>query len=318
MKLTLKLIGVMSGALLLLGSQNQVDLQATSPKAPPGLTFANTSDPLDPAPTSPVSTRAAEFSHEQLAQIALGEAKATLEVVDRPGLGSGLAGIVSNYATGTIDVYYKGALDPEFAETVKAVNEKTPVKVIPVEHSWAEIDAEIHRILATAERVDGIAGVAADQEFDGLRILLEEGVPVSAVQAHISTEFPVRYETTHVELNPAVAWRWGDEPPWSGGAIIETTGSRCTSGFAIENTLQTVEGLLFAKHCGANQSWYAHGSGAFIGYANGPISNHDAMAMIWPTGTPGFLSVQGRIFAGPYNSTVTRPVKGSGSTSMTR
>lgn len=225
------------------------------------------------------------------------------------GDGRGFAGQRTDYPNRAITVYWSGAVPTDVRSYVDAKPYGVKVTVVPgARYSRAEANAARIRlqdspmarelgIVATSIRADGSGidvGVTGPATFSTAAVASAAGI--DGVRIHYGARAAEGYSRTN------------DAAPWQGGGrIYSSSGSTCTTGFAV---IKSGTGrLLSARHCDPTGNGAVYdGAGDLItsgGAAVSVIPATDSL-LIDPAASPATIA---RIFRGAYNSNTYSTVK---------
>ena len=227
---------------------------------------------------------------------------------------SGFAGLTVDAARSSINLYYKGGLEPQLAKFVSS----SPLGVSIETHTDARFSRlEAMRLLdvivatpAITEALQMTYG-SVNPEGSGIKIGVKTETPpsdevVSRIMAPLGLEGSVTFE---VGTRPFAlkAGRQADAPAWKGGARIKFTGGiwGCSSGF---NVLAGSTGfMLTAYHCDATTGRINSGTMVQIS-PNGAASNIASIdsKRFDPSASPATV---GKIYVGSWSSTTLAAVK---------
>jgi len=296
------------------------------------LTFASGDElvPKNDAPRpspSDLEAPGEELSEEAKRQIPLIDAVRELEEAAGESRVDGLATINPDFDGNRIHLYWKGTVPSALQGTVERVRERFEVVIHDAPYTWTELDREIKRlqeIIADDATLTFIAALAMEDDVSGIRILLSDPSSPTERAGEVldaATDVPYRFEFKSYAANvqPAVAGsRWDDQPPFIGGAVIEThflaffTDDRCSTAFTVRNEDATVKGVLSAKHCGEYEDWYTP-EGGTVGVSNLVLEDRDIMGIMWSKDTlHGYPGFSGRIYHGPHTTSAMGGIGGSG------
>ncbi|MEU7900537.1 hypothetical protein AB0B45_47875 [Nonomuraea sp. NPDC049152] len=230
----------------------------------------------EPAPFSSIPP---ELQAKMRAQEPLKRAAEKVMAVARAGRGdTGFAGL--SLEDGFVQVWWKGrAPRAAIAEARRAA----AVRVAAAPYSQAELKAAAAPIREQMRADTEITFVTVRTDGSGLTVGVSPAAR-SATPKTFAVSVPVTIEQSE---SPRFTSRDNDTEPWWGGAQIVggdtvrcSTGSWscraiCTAGFAV--TVDSVDGILTAGHCGrAGESWY-DGAGDWIGTGYAEHVSHDLL-----------------------------------------
>ncbi len=215
---------------------------------------------------------------------------------------SGYGGIIVSAVNNRLDLYWKGTLP----ESVRLVVGRAEVPVVLHEAAYAE--ADLIALAARVSQLDGVTQAGPKPDGSGLIVKVSRNVPsatMSELRATVNIPFSLSYKETS---NFGAFSKTDDMAPYWGGARIvwKPSGAMCSSGFAIRLLATGERKMLTAGHClpwGSTFDVFTDGGGQEMGTASHQEHFRDTV-MIDTTVAP-------RIYTGNFNSSTSRPVRGS-------
>ncbi|MGH3518509.1 MAG: hypothetical protein ACRDQ7_14045 [Haloechinothrix sp.] len=267
-----------------------------------------------------------DISEEAMAQAPLMEAARKLDEASVASGVDGLATINPDFDADRIDLYWKGELPATLLAAIAEVRDEFEVVVHASPYTWTELDRKVRKVLElleTDETLGFITAIAMTDDVSGIRALVSDPSidtqhAESAIRSAIGHSVPLTFgfEEWATHIKPTRS-RWDDRPPFNGGAVIQRywlgliVAARCSTAFTVRNSADTVRGVLTAKHCGENDSWYTPESDLFVGNSNLVLGDRDMAGLMWGRTTPGYPGFRGRMYVGGPNSTTDVPINGS-------
>jgi hypothetical protein len=202
--------------------------------------------------------------------------------------GSGYSGVIAAPENRELRVYWKGKLPRQINDLVGQLRRDVAINVLPAQYSARELDREATRLIRANREL--ITSIEPLQDGSGLTATTAS---VGATRTAIAgASVPVTLEHG---VQPKVASRWDDSPPWWGGAVWGTPNAACTTGFAV--TYQGVSKILSSAHC-ANVGQTAVDP---TGQVSGPVTHDNAARDTLLIGA----SAGGRVFNNPVGNVST-------------
>ncbi len=181
-----------------------------------------------------------------------------------------------------------------------------PLTVTTVEHSYAELAALRDRVPRAAPWAAAAAPVLAEWGVDVVHNRVAIGVTAVTprLRALARATFGPAVELHRVERSRRAS-RVSDTAPWSGGGVITTDLGSCTSGFAVQDTITGLIGMVTAGHCATAGSTISNN-----GVPQGVVIQRDLS-----DGGRDYAIYTGstylnRIYTGPVDSGETRMISG--------
>lgn len=158
---------------------------------------------------------------------------------------SGYAGVRIDVPKRSVHLYWHGKVPAEVSALAVRMNgPRRKVTVTAAPYTFGQLQAAADRLMAADH---GIVQVRIANDGTGLHAVVNrspEGVRPRSVHSSVATTVE-----RGSPMEPMT--RWGDVPPFWGGAVIANSTSDCTSGFAASSQGGTVDGIVTASHCGA-------------------------------------------------------------------
>ena len=176
-------------------------------------------------------------------------------------------GIAISAQTNAITVYWKGGRPSAAASTAidAARGDAASVQVLDAKYSESHLLKQAERLA----RTQGVTGVSANVDGSGLSVSVASNRRGGPPQADVPI---TQIDTADVQ---AAYSRWDDSPPYWGGAVWQSAGGRCSTGFAI--AIGGVSKMLSAGHCGANGGGASDGGGQYMGTISGDTNAYDTL-----------------------------------------
>ncbi|MER6824626.1 hypothetical protein ABT352_01365 [Streptosporangium sp. NPDC000563] len=202
--------------------------------------------------------------------------------------GDGYAGVIAAPEDRELRVYWKGKPAKAINDLVDRLRRDVAISVLPARYSARELEGEANRLIR-ANR-DLITSIEPLQDGSGLKATTASA---GATRTAISgAAVPVTLEHG---VQPKVASRWNDSPPWWGGSVWGTPSPACTTGFAV--TYQGVPKMLTSAHCASVGQTAVDPTGQVIGTVTHSNSSRDVLLVDTNAG--------GRVFNNPVGSVAT-------------
>ena len=197
-------------------------------------------------------------------QIPLGQAADRIEAAIKNRATSGLSGFVVDPERNLLNVYWHGAMPTEVNRVVATAEEAGAVRIAvhAAPYTRAQLEAETDRIAKssmTGKSALQVSHVGPKADGTGLEVgvkVLPANTPkLSAARASALLNTTVALDIQQAE-QPVKASRYGDSPPYYGGAYMEnwnndgSFGGWCSTGFAVDTTSLNGRIMLSASHCG--------------------------------------------------------------------
>ncbi|MEO3811997.1 hypothetical protein ABGB17_23620 [Sphaerisporangium sp. B11E5] len=264
---------------------------------------ASAPDPVKPRATGavehtgPVPGGYASWKDLLLAQQKM--VKAADRITAAAGDGGGYAGIVLAPESRELRLYWKGKAPRQIDGLVGQLRRDVAISVLPARYSVRELEREANRLIGANS--DLITSIEPLQDGSGLRATTAAtGLARTAIAG---AAVPVTLEHG---VQPKVASRWDDSPPWWGGAVWGTPSAACTTGFAV--TYQGVSKIWTSAHCANVGQTAADPTGQVIGTVTHDNASRDSLLI--------GASAAGRVFNNPIGNVATEfsnPVVGTNS-----
>ncbi|MFC6081353.1 chymotrypsin family serine protease [Sphaerisporangium aureirubrum] len=254
---------------------------------------ASAPDPVKPQTTRPVEhTGPVPGGYASWKDLLLDQQK-MVKAADRIAAavarnGGGYAGVVAAPENRELRVYWKGKPSKAINDLVGQLRRDVAISVLPAQYTARELESEANRLIR-ANR-DLITSIEPLQDGSGLAATTAS---VGATRTAIAgAAVPV---TLSQGVQPKVASRWDDSPPWWGGSVWGTPSPACTTGFAV--TYQGATKILSSGHCASVGQTAADPTGQAIGTVTHSNSARDVLLI----GT----SAGGRVFNNPVGNVAT-------------
>ena len=155
---------------------------------------------------------------------------------------------------------WKGALPRAVEAAVEQAREDVAVELVGARHTNAQMQAKAAQVQQATKKLAGGVPFAVSMPIEGDRVRVEvEGDVITKVKSGLpALDLPV--EVTYGEV-PEPAGRLNDTAPYYGGGRIanNSSGQRCTSGFAVTNWSGSGSYLVTAGHCGWPGAVFSNG-----------------------------------------------------------
>jgi hypothetical protein len=205
------------------------------------------------------------LSAREAAQLVLAPAKdAVFEYLDaHPAANSRVQEVAIDREHMAVVVYWVGdVLDPVTDAAFELIEQQTgtPITIVPVKLSGADIRAAAAKILAEQPDARSVG-----HDLDTL-IVRVKGPLAGRMDTYTigGKTVPIRYEQTDLT---ELATRQNDANPWTGGARIKRSSDNkgCSSGFGVRFGAPANYYMLTAGHCYANGNTIQDGAGNLMG-----------------------------------------------------
>nr|WP_157527268.1 hypothetical protein [Kibdelosporangium sp. MJ126-NF4] len=245
------------------------------------------------------TARTTAYSEREARQQPLKQAASLIRGQVERGDDHGYAGI--ELADAEVVLWWKGTPSASIQQVIAQATAHAPVRVAAAPHSRAELKAAAAHLRATLDvRPDRpVHSIKLAVNGHGLRVLAEPSTVV-AQSALVAVGVPV--DVVHRSA-PVRTSRADDWAPWSGGAdLLNSNGTRCTSGFGVRNG-DNARYVLTAAHCASPGQAVFDGTWEFVGNM-GPRHDYHDIALI-PTS-----NVDDQIYIGGLHDNTTAVVEG--------
>jgi streptogrisin D len=245
--------------------------------------LAQTSTVDAPKPGTRIESPEQWAPKEMLAQLPLSEAANRIHELAAAQQLSGIAG-TAFVNDRKVVLYWQGSLPIAMTDLLRELRQNVAIEVRKVPYSLATLDKEARRIMDVAPAQWGtrVTHVGPLPDFSGLQVGID---PSSAAEGKTTIRSSVKTVVNAAPPAVPAAWRWGDTPPFYGGAAIDRPGTfpgtyyYCTTGWAARRRSNNQEVMITARHCGTNKDWRTPEGNRLVGHSDGGNAGLDAMSI---------------------------------------